>query len=327
MPGELLEELLSRYGEHPTLPDIELPGKPSRPGAPTQYGTVPERYFGNPVQGRVAPYGGSYDPATEYVVTRPFADESMPEYGAHDGLDLGNGSSGDLIVAMDSGEVYQAFFDQASGGAAIVRVDHGGGWSTGYAHMSTIDVAVGQQVTKGQRLGKLDTTGWATGAHLHFDTSYQNGRVDPWQRLEQNMSTTLPGYQDRIDNRQTRTTDVANFRAAPNTDGDPIGQLAAGALIIPIARCKGSAVGSAADKTDWYANVKTEGLPGDEAYLGYLHSSVLTRTSDGRGVKLDPIESSGASPADVDAAEKAAADAVRDAGVSALNSAAKTYGA
>ena len=315
---------------HPTLPDIELPGKPRRAGVPlSATPTSPsDPLFGNPVIGRIG--SPDADPNSGFRLTRGYADESMPEYGPHDGNDVGNGKSGDPIVAMRAGKVYKAYRDDASGGALIVRIDHGDGWTTGYAHMSRIDVAVGDQVSEGEQIGLLDSTGWVTGAHIHFDTSDPGGnRVDPWPRLRQNAEADMmiPGYQDRIDNRQTRTTDAAKFRLDPSTSNPELAILVEGALIIPTARVKGQAVGTAPDKTDWYANVKTEGLPGDEAYLGYLHSSVLTRTSDGKGVKLDPIESTGASAADVDAAERAAADAVRDAGVSALNSKAKEYGA
>jgi len=141
--------------------------------------------FGNPVRGRIG--HPDADPASGFRLTRPFADESMPQYGPHDGCDIGNGKSGDPIVAMAAGTVYQAFYDSASGGAGIVRVDHGNGWTTGYAHMDRLAVRVGQAVSPGTELGKLDTTGYATGAHLHFDTSHNNQRRDPWPLLAQNQ--------------------------------------------------------------------------------------------------------------------------------------------
>ena len=282
-----------------------------------------DRSFGNPVPGSIGPEGGPGG-SEGFLVTQGFGDEAT-DYGPHDGLDVANGKSGADILAMDAGTVYQAFFDTASGGAGIVRIDYGDGWTGGYAHMDQLYVSAGQKVTRGQRIARLDNTGWSSGAHLHMDTTYQNQRRDPWPLLAQNQedSMIVEGYADRIDNRQVRTTDAAKFRLHPNTSEPELAVLGEGALVIPIARCKGQAVGTAPDKTDWYANVKTEGLPGDEAYLGYLHSSVLTRTKDGKGVQLDPIEDTG----DEAGASKSAADAVRDAGVSALNTAAGKYGA
>lgn len=145
--------------------------------------------FDNPVRGRIG--SPDADPESGFRLTRAFADGSLPQYGPHDGLDIGNGRSGDPVVAMASGTVYQAFFDSASGGAAIVRVDHGNGWTSGYAHMSTISVRTGQVVAAGAELGKLDTTGWASGAHLHFDTSEGNSRRDPWPLLRQNQPASV----------------------------------------------------------------------------------------------------------------------------------------
>ena len=141
--------------------------------------------FGNPVKGRIGPVGHP-DPSSGMVVTSPFGPRG--DSGNHDGLDIDNGGpSGDPILAMRSGRVYQAFTDQASGGAKIVRIDHGDGWTTGYAHLDRIDVSVGEQVDEGEQIGTLGSTGWVTGPHLHMDTSYQNERRDPWPLLRQNQ--------------------------------------------------------------------------------------------------------------------------------------------
>ena len=311
--------------EPDTWPDQHFGTPRSGPSPPVLYGAeTPPLPFGNPVDGAI----GQDKPAPSgFRLTRPYGDGTLPQYGNHDGIDVGNGKSGDPILAMEDGSVYQAFYDSASGGAGIIRIDHGGGWTTGYAHMDRLYVKVGATVTRGQTIARLDNTGWSTGAHLHMDTSYKAQRRDPWPLLEQNVPTILPGYMDRIDNRRTTTAAPTNFRELPSTSAAIVGQLPAGSAIVPIATCRGTKVGTAPDATVWYANVKTQGLPGDQAFLGYVHSSTLTRTKDGAGVALVAIETSGSTPAQVDAAEKAAADAVRDKGVAALNAAAKVYGA
>ena len=56
-----------------------------------------------------------------------------------------------------------------------VRIDHGGGLETLYAHCSSICVTAGQQVQAGQVIGYVGQTGCATGNHLHFEV-YQNGQ-------------------------------------------------------------------------------------------------------------------------------------------------------
>ena len=60
-----------------------------------------------------------------------------------------------------------------------VMVDHGQGLITMYCHMSSISVAVGQAVDKGQHLGNVGMTGRVTGAHLHWSVSLNNARVNP----------------------------------------------------------------------------------------------------------------------------------------------------
>jgi hypothetical protein len=143
--------------------------------------------FGNPVKGRIGRLGHP-DPVSKFVVTRVFRDLSMPEHGAHDGLDVDNGGPpGDPILAMADGEVSQIRIDDH--GAKIVRISHGDDWSTGYAHLATILVdRVRQPVDRGQQIGTLGDTGAATGPHIHFDISRDGKRRDPWPLLEQNQT-------------------------------------------------------------------------------------------------------------------------------------------
>jgi murein DD-endopeptidase MepM/ murein hydrolase activator NlpD len=61
----------------------------------------------------------------------------------------------------------------------MVKLDHGGGFGTGYAHMSRIAVSSGTRVRAGQVIGYVGSTGLSTGPHLHYEL-YQNGqRVNP----------------------------------------------------------------------------------------------------------------------------------------------------
>ncbi|MEM6988294.1 MAG: M23 family metallopeptidase, partial [Pseudomonadota bacterium] len=61
----------------------------------------------------------------------------------------------------------------------MVYVDHGQGLISLYAHMSKIDVAVGDSVAQGQKLGEVGATGRVTGPHLHWSVGLNGVWVDP----------------------------------------------------------------------------------------------------------------------------------------------------
>lgn len=107
-------------------------------------------------------------------VTSEFGYRIHPIYGTrklHGGIDIGGGGP---IVAARSGRVTFAGYSSSWGN--YVRIDHGDGFATLYAHMqSDLRVSAGQSVSAGQRLGTMGTTGLSTGVHLHFEL-YQNGR-------------------------------------------------------------------------------------------------------------------------------------------------------
>ena len=58
---------------------------------------------------------------------------------------------------------------RSNGGGYQVWISHGSGLYTTYNHMSSVSVHAGQRVSKGQRVGRVGATGWATGPHLHFE--------------------------------------------------------------------------------------------------------------------------------------------------------------
>jgi murein DD-endopeptidase MepM/ murein hydrolase activator NlpD len=62
----------------------------------------------------------------------------------------------------------------------MVMIDHGNGWQTLYAHLSQVLVHCGQSVTQGQTIGLAGSTGNSTGAHLHFETRFEGGFINPW---------------------------------------------------------------------------------------------------------------------------------------------------
>jgi murein DD-endopeptidase MepM/ murein hydrolase activator NlpD len=65
----------------------------------------------------------------------------------------------------------------------MVEIEHKNGLSTRYAHLSSIDVKVGQVVKIGQIVGRIGSTGRSTGPHLHYETRVDGEAVDPQKYL------------------------------------------------------------------------------------------------------------------------------------------------
>jgi murein DD-endopeptidase MepM/ murein hydrolase activator NlpD len=90
----------------------------------------------------------------------------LKKYRYHSGLDIG-APKGTPIVATDNGVVIFSGFKGGYGKA--VMIDHGLGYSSVYGHASVLLVTNGQEVTQGQRIALVGSTGLSTGPHLHFE--------------------------------------------------------------------------------------------------------------------------------------------------------------
>lgn len=86
----------------------------------------------------------------------------------HNGIDLVNENPNTPVFAALDGEVVQAGANYYDWYGNYVVIKHNNGKWTGYAHLSRIDVSVGQKVQKGAQIGLMGTTGPSTGEHLHF---------------------------------------------------------------------------------------------------------------------------------------------------------------
>lgn len=113
-----------------------------------------------------------------YTVTSPFGNRSL---GYHRGIDIsGANASGKLVVAGAAGTVTEAGWS-TGGYGNYVKISHGNGVETLYAHMldDSIMVNVGDVVQKGQTIGRVGNTGYSFGAHLHFEVRVNGNRLDP----------------------------------------------------------------------------------------------------------------------------------------------------
>jgi murein DD-endopeptidase MepM/ murein hydrolase activator NlpD len=98
----------------------------------------------------------------------------------HDGIDI-SAPYGSPVVATGKGTVIFSGWDKYLGNC--VKIDHGGGMVTVYGHMQKTTVNEGEQINKGQEVGKLGSTGRSTGAHVHYEVRINGKAVDPEKYL------------------------------------------------------------------------------------------------------------------------------------------------
>ncbi|HHW07627.1 MAG TPA: peptidoglycan DD-metalloendopeptidase family protein [Clostridia bacterium] len=99
----------------------------------------------------------------------------------HTGIDIA-APSGAKVIAAESGRVMMAGYYGAYGNTVIIN--HGSGIATLYAHLSAITVKEGDEVLRGDQVGKVGSTGLSTGPHLHFEVRKDGEPVNPWSYLK-----------------------------------------------------------------------------------------------------------------------------------------------
>ncbi len=108
-------------------------------------------------------------------------------YIIHKGIDLG-AHIGDPVYATGNGVVRETDMGlRRSGYGRQILIDHGFGYQTRYAHLTTIDVAEGQRIRRGEQIGTVGSTGGSTGPHLHYEVIYMGRTVDPINYLKRDM--------------------------------------------------------------------------------------------------------------------------------------------
>ena len=125
--------------------------------------------------------GGMFKwPAPSYTrLTSPFGWRIHPVYGDkrfHNGVDMAAPGGSPILAAYD-GTVAAAGYSSTMGN--YIYVNHGSGLVTIYMHASALYVSAGQNVSKGDKIAAVGTTGTSTGNHLHFGVRLNGSYVDP----------------------------------------------------------------------------------------------------------------------------------------------------
>lgn len=154
--AELRREIQNRQAAEEPAVTVEKPVLPA---------------FGRPVQGRLLRTTGWY--------------RQGKEWRYHSGVDL-TLPAGRNVLASAAGKVSEVRVDPVLGG--MVTIDHGSGWTSLYAHVSSICVTPGREVEKGTVLGKSSLTTCGPEPGIHFALYYQGNPVDPL--------SVIPGLSD-----------------------------------------------------------------------------------------------------------------------------------
>lgn len=155
---------LDETREEPTTPRKRIGGV----NVPVPSGAAYSRSFRWPVVGKInSRFGWRGDP---FSGRRDF----------HTGLDI-KGPTGRAIVAAKSGVV--VYTGWMSGYGRTVVVDHGGGYTTLYAHCSRLMIGSGSRVQQGQTIAAVGSTGRSTGSHCHFEVRVNGRPVNPLRVL------------------------------------------------------------------------------------------------------------------------------------------------
>lgn len=115
----------------------------------------------------------------DYTMASGYGYRRDPVYGStrfHEGLDFA-APRGTKVFATADGVVAEAGWKNGYGNC--VDIDHGYNYLTRYAHLSKIDVKVGEKVNRGQRIGEVGSTGRSTGSHLHYEVRFKDKAQNP----------------------------------------------------------------------------------------------------------------------------------------------------
>ncbi len=188
---------------------------------------------------------------------------------------------GDVVVASAGGTVTRVDNEGNDSYGKWIEIDHGGGYRTRYAHLSTQTVSVGQVVARGKKIGTVGSTGGSSGPHLHYEQRLNGVNQKPvfngktalfFGEKSYTSHNSCGGGDDGVVG--TIETSGANLkvRKSPSTNAEQVGVVADGAVVTITCQKIGSKV------TGTFGTSKLWDFIG----TGYVADAYVSTGSDGQ---------------------------------------------
>jgi murein DD-endopeptidase MepM/ murein hydrolase activator NlpD len=149
------------------------------------------------------------------IITSPFG--ARRGGGLHVGLDIA-APEGTPIFAPADGVVVEA--GPAAGYGNVIILDHGGGFTTRYGHMSRIKVKKGDRVDAGDVIGSVGHVGWATGNHLHYEVRLNGVPLDPARYIPKGLPVQLMDGSKSMFNESEVGSAIGELEGGIQMEGD-----------------------------------------------------------------------------------------------------------
>ena len=192
---------------------------------------------------------------------------------------------GDTVVAAAAGKITRVDNEGSVSYGRWIEIDHGNGYRTRYAHLSTQTVAVGEQVSKGEKIGTVGNTGGSSGPHLHYELRKNGVAIKPVfngstafffgtkNYTSKNSCAGGGGGEEAGVTGTVNTSGVAlTVRSGPSTSSVAVGSVADGATVKITCQKSGTSVtGTYGTSTLW-----------DFIGTGYIADAYVSTGSDGQ---------------------------------------------
>lgn len=192
---------------------------------------------------------------------------------------------GDAVAAAAAGKVTRVDNEGSVSYGRWIEIDHGNGYRTRYAHLSTQTVAVGEQVSKGEKIGTVGNTGGSSGPHLHYELRKNGVAIKPVfngstafffgtkNYTSKNSCAGGGGGEEAGVTGTVNTSGVAlTVRSGPSTSSAAVGSVADGANVKITCQKSGTSVtGTYGTSTLW-----------DFIGTGYIADAYVSTGSDGQ---------------------------------------------